>query len=254
MRRYDGILIMSDYDGTLTSRASRISEENRKAIEYFEREGGIFCIASGRQGDYVAKLGHHVPLNGYSVAINGTVICEPDGKRYLFEQPLDREAMIVFAKKICEACPMRDHLRFVTKTETYHITPDMDIDGVLEEIEGPFFKFLCVTPAEHSDEYLKRLRELAGEDFYVSRSWINGLEIQPAGTSKGDAIERLRELYGGRIKTVIAVGDYENDIDMIKNADIGYAVANAVDEVKAVADRITVSCHDHAIAAIIKEL
>ncbi|MBQ7089574.1 MAG: HAD hydrolase family protein, partial [Clostridia bacterium] len=45
-----------------------------------------------------------------------------------------------------------------------------------------------------------------------------------------------------------------NDISMIRTAGIGYAVANAVPEAKAVADRITVGNNDHAIAAIIREL
>ena len=162
--------------------------------------------------------------------------------------------MIEFAKKICELCPKRDHIRFVTKSDTYHIKPNTDIAEATKDLHGPFYKFLCVTPAEYSDEYFAKIRELAGDDFYVSRSWINGIEIQPAGTTKGDAIARLKELYGGRVHTVIAVGDYENDIDMIKKADIGYAVANAVPALKAVADRITVSCKEHAIAAIINEL
>jgi len=50
------------------------------------------------------------------------------------------------------------------------------------------------------------------------------------------------------------VGDFENDIDMIKAADIGYAVGNATDDVKKIADRITVSNDKAAIARIIEEI
>lgn len=49
-------------------------------------------------------------------------------------------------------------------------------------------------------------------------------------------------------------GDYNNDIAIIRQAEIGFAVANAVDEVKAVADHITVSNDEHAIAAIVDML
>ena len=52
----------------------------------------------------------------------------------------------------------------------------------------------------------------------------------------------------------MCVGDFENDISMIKEADIGYAVGNAADELKAVADRITVNAADGAIAKIIYEI
>ena len=54
--------------------------------------------------------------------------------------------------------------------------------------------------------------------------------------------------------TLVCVGDYENDIPMIKEADIGYAVGNAVPKLKAVADRVTVKNTENAIAAIIYEL
>ena len=254
MGKFDGILIMSDYDGTLSTREGRISAKNREAIEYFEREGGIFCISSGRQPNYIADLGKQVPLNGWCIAINGTVICTPDGKESIFKAPFKREIMVDFIKKVCKNCPERDHIRVVELEKTQHILPFEDEDKIIASMSGPFYKFLCVTPAEHSDEYLQKIGALAGKDFYVSRSWINGIEIQPSGTTKGDAIARLKELYGGKIHTVIAVGDYENDIEMIKKADIGYAVANAVPAVKAVADRHTVSCGDSAIAAIIAEL
>ena len=56
------------------------------------------------------------------------------------------------------------------------------------------------------------------------------------------------------IKNTIAIGDYNNDISMIKAAGIGVAVANAVPEAKAVADIVTVSTKEHAIAKIINDL
>ena len=56
------------------------------------------------------------------------------------------------------------------------------------------------------------------------------------------------------IHTVVGIGDWENDLSMIEEADIGYAVANACEELKAAADRITVSVNENAIAKIIDDL
>ena len=56
------------------------------------------------------------------------------------------------------------------------------------------------------------------------------------------------------MRLTVAAGNYENDIDLLQAADIGYAVGDSIPSVKAVADRITVNCADHAIAAIIAEL
>jgi hydroxymethylpyrimidine pyrophosphatase-like HAD family hydrolase len=64
----------------------------------------------------------------------------------------------------------------------------------------------------------------------------------------------MSELLGLDMAKTVAVGDYENDLDMIKMAGIGYAVANACPALKAIADRITVSNDEHAIAKIIDDL
>ena len=56
------------------------------------------------------------------------------------------------------------------------------------------------------------------------------------------------------MKKTIAVGDYNNDISMIRFAGAGYAVFNAVDEVKLAADHVTVSNNEHAIAKIIDDI
>ena len=77
--------------------------------------------------------------------------------------------------------------------------------------------------------------------------------ILPATGNKGGGVKALRE-YLGNITKVVCIGDYENDISMVKYADIGYAVSNAIDELKDCADRITVSNNESAIAKIISEL
>ena len=51
-----------------------------------------------------------------------------------------------------------------------------------------------------------------------------------------------------------AVGDYNNDIGMLRTAGVGIAVANACPEAKAAADRITVSNEESAIAHIISDI
>ena len=50
---------------------------------------------------------------------------------------------------------------------------------------------------------------------------------------------------------IVAIGDFENDVEMIKKAGVGIAVANACPAAKEVADIVTVSNEEHAIAKII---
>ena len=64
----------------------------------------------------------------------------------------------------------------------------------------------------------------------------------------------MTELLGISPDKTVAVGDYNNDISMLKAAKAGFAVANAIDEAKAAADYVTVSNDESAIAAIVELL
>ena len=67
-------------------------------------------------------------------------------------------------------------------------------------------------------------------------------------------LTKLTELLGLDISRTVAIGDYNNDIGMLRAAGVGIAVANAVPEVLEVADHITVSNEEHAIARVISDL
>ncbi|MGN1128596.1 MAG: HAD family hydrolase, partial [Candidatus Flemingiibacterium sp.] len=89
-----------------------------------------------------------------------------------------------------------------------------------------------------------------------AQSSPEGLEINTHSGGKGNAVRILRGLLGGEqvIHTIVCAGNYENDLSMLEYADIGYAVGNAAEQVKAVADRVTVPATENAIARIIGEL
>jgi hydroxymethylpyrimidine pyrophosphatase-like HAD family hydrolase len=89
-------------------------------------------------------------------------------------------------------------------------------------------------------------------DYIAVRSWNISLELMPRSNAKGAALKRIKALLGANL--AIGVGDYENDISMLRVADISYAVGNAVPAVKAVAMRQTIPCGEGAIAQIIQEL
>ena len=92
------------------------------------------------------------------------------------------------------------------------------------------------------------------DEFDFIRSELRLYEILPKGSSKGGLLCKMAELLDIDIAKTIAVGDYYNDISMIKNAGLGFAVENAVADAKDAADYITVNNNQHAIAKIIDEL
>ena len=78
--------------------------------------------------------------------------------------------------------------------------------------------------------------------------------MQRADSGKGVAVKYLKNHLDEEIHTTIGIGDFENDITLLECADIGYAVSNAIDSVKKIADRQTVSNREHALAAVIEEI
>ncbi len=250
MGRYSGILLMSDFDGTLFADQT-ISRENCEAIRRFQSEGGLFSLCSGRPPHWLTQWKDYFVPNTWSVMLNGTLFCDMSTGATAFEKTLD-DSVTDFANEMRLACPKLDFIRFHDRDSFVNMPIDSPIDRSV--LPSPLFKLIFHSPAELSDEYSSYIKAAAAPRYIVSRSWINGIELQAAGSGKGEAVATFKKLLGDRAATVVAAGDYENDIDMLRAADIGYAVANALPSVKAAADRITVDCRENAIAKIIEDL
>ena len=89
--------------------------------------------------------------------------------------------------------------------------------------------------------------------YEYNRSSSTQLELQMAGVNKSRLVEPFKELYAQKdIKmTVYACGDNENDIAMLKKADVSVCPSNAIDEVKAICDMCLCSNNEGVIADLI---
>ncbi len=273
MGKFDGYLICTDCDGTLTNSQGQLSDENAAAICYFQQEGGLFTISTGRFPKHVLNFKDKFWPNCYQVVGNGTTIFDADTGRALHEVTLEppREALeYIVNEGLCDLIYV-DHLTYsanwmragspMGKTwdnqrKLTNELEDLFKDDPEIEVQEPWHKvnFCFATP-----EDCVRVQQIMKEKFpqyRFERSWNTGMELLPMDGGKGPAVERLREMLGGKekIHTTIGVGDYENDVSMLEMADIGYAVSNATELCLKAADRITVSNNENAIAVIIREL
>ena len=251
MGKFDGILLVSDLDGTLCDQG-KVSSQNSQAIRYFQSEGGLFSIASGRQPNWLLQWKNDFIPNTWSSMLNGAIICDANGENFVFEQPVDSD-IVELTQTIRSACPKLEWVMFCGCNEhSAPILQNAQIDPTV--LPSTIYKCLVRVPDEFSDEYTETVRRILSPNYICMRSWINGIEYQKVGTGKGDSILRLKKLLGKAARLTVAVGNYENDCDMIKAADIGYAVGDAIPSAKACANRITVPCAEHAIAKIIDDL
>ena len=262
MGKFDGYLLLSDFDGTLAHveheiidgkrRAIKvISRENCDAIRYFQSEGGLFTLATGRSFDWLKQWSTHFVPNTYVVSYNGAHICSPDGKEVLFSRPLDGD-YVELAERIRIACPDLEWVHFHSLDETPRFLKGETIDR--EQFHAPIFKMVFYAHRIQSEEYAKTVANLIDDRYVSMRSWVNGIEILMRGATKGEAIKHLKVALGDRARTVVAVGDYENDISMFKCADVSYAPENAIPAIKELATHITANVRDAAVAHVIEDI
>jgi len=254
MGKYDGILLLTDFDGTLYT-GREIPEANIKAIRHFCAEGGRFGLSTGRTYKFFEKFEDQIVLNTYISSINGTVVYDYPNKRIVSESFVGED----MTDKVREICERNERLRNVVIFRR-DIVEGLEIDGsrefydsLSELMSNPVYKVMFHSRERITDREKLEIDGIIGESYFSSRSWAEGIELQRADSTKGDAAKLIKRLSGADL--LVCAGDFENDITMIKAADIGYAVGNALDSVKAAADRVlTARVEDGAIAAIINEL
>ena len=264
--KFSGLLFCTDLDGTLYSDDKTVSKENLDAIEYFKSEGGLFTFITGRVPQTSVHICNTIKPNAPFGCFNGGAVYDPVTEKYLYTILLPKEAseLIDFVDRNLPEIGIQ-----LTTEENAYFLKDSSAFVLFRELTGlPFLAAdfdeekepvlrvaFAHTDGEKMDELIRLLESHPkSKDFDLIRSEKIYYEILPKGVSKGLALTKIAELLGIDPKNTIAVGDYNNDISMIKAAGIGFAVENAVEEAKAAADFITVSNNDSAIAAIVNYL
>ena len=266
MGKFDGILICTDLDGTLINSGHSISRENLDAIEYFKSEGGAFTFVTGRvpmtTGELYSVVRPNVPVG----CINGGAIYDFAKNEYVWLSTLGDSAidMIDF---VAENMPdigiqvdTANNIYFSKNNDgTEYFRKRTGVPNTekhYRDIEEPISKVLFLSM---DNERILELADLLKThplygDFDFVRSEATLYELLPKGNSKGNVMKRLVEYLGLDMQRTIAIGDYDNDVSMLRAAKLGIAVANAVESAKAAADLVTVSNDEHAIAKVIYDI
>lgn len=266
MGRFDGMLICTDLDGTLLRNDKTVSDENREAMRYFKAEGGYFTFITGRMPFFVSEMYEAVRPNCPIGCVNGGALYDYEAQKYLWSTELSRDALDL-VEHVDRNLPQIG-IQYYTLDKVYICGYNSSMCDFLartglpylpahyREIEEPLVK--VVFGDDDNDRILEVERLLKSHpraaDFDFIRSERTLYEILPKGANKGTLLPRLAAHLGVEMRNTIAVGDYDNDISMIRAAGIGVAVANATPAARAAADLVTVSNEEHAIAKIVSDL
>lgn len=255
------VIIFSDMDGTLLNSEKRINDTDRKAIEKFISLGGKFTIATGRTiqtfEQYQRMLNLQIPVIMY----NGAMIYDYNTEKILYSQALPEISRSITAKVMdfmndCGGEVLRTDGTYVFSNNEYEqlhtnlcgIEPEyMEVNEIPDD---DWLKVLFALAPERLsllEDKIKRMGYYDYADFVRSADIF--LEMLPKGISKGSALNEYRKLDGMADFTFVAIGDFDNDIEMIANADIGVCPANAEETVKNISDIVLNSTNDNCAVA-----
>ena len=89
MGRFDGVLLVSDYDDTICGSDGTIPQANIAALEYFTASGGRFTVATGRAHTTFSPYVRHLPINAPVILSNGSALYDFDEDIMLEQTLLD---------------------------------------------------------------------------------------------------------------------------------------------------------------------
>ncbi len=260
------LMIISDLDGTLLPPDKIPLERDLAAIRRFESAGGRFAIATGRTIQAAIRYQEQLALTTPMIVYNGAAIYDSVADKVLFSESLPHDA-IRMTREIMEAFPevgvevLRANNAYVVRNnewEKRHIA----LCGVapvyctLEEIpEDGWLKVLFAMSPEEIPPFIQAIDKMgySAVDFIQSADIF--YEMLPKHVTKGSALNEYRKLPGMEDVTFLAIGDFDNDIEMLRQADISVVPANAVDAAKSVAQRILHrTCEEGAVEELINSL
>lgn len=236
-----------DLDGTLLDSHGQISEKNKNKLTALTNAGVLVILATGRYFVQMTDILGRLNYSGILISTDGAITIDVGRKKVMAEysfpvQDLEETIRLCRDREIHVAVntafryyveSVSDfHQEHYQKYDTvYEITPD------LLKIKEPVLKFIVsdhrfVNGWQHV-EYGEHLRKRADAEHYK--------EIVHKNTFKTNALRHVLNNFHIRPEELIAIGDHYNDIDMLEYAGMGIAMGNSPEEVKNIANDVTLT-------------
>ena len=266
-------MVAFDLDGTLLNSEKKISEATRKALEMAIEQGVVVLPATGRPLVGVPQELKDFPGIQYAVTANGArvvdmktgeTVCESTVSLEIAEKVLDifdeyNCHQEIFANGVSYANENRKaniydyfksahHAEYTLNTRTFVESVRMkarELGMPLEKVQAMFCDEASFLDAKN------KLDQLEGIVFTdaIGNNW----EVNRAGTDKGNALIELGKILGIERDEIMALGDGMNDYAMIEKVGFGVVMENGTEEMKKIADYITVTNDEDGVAKAIQQ-
>lgn len=259
------LLVALDIDGTLLSYTGELSPAVRDAVVGVRAAGHEVVLATGRSVHATLLVTRELGIDrGWAVASNGSVTVRldpdlPDGWELDEVVTFDPEpALRVMHREMPDA-----HFAVEEIGVGYRLNkpfPDGELHGrqEVQDIEAlvaeHVTRLVVRSPGHTSEEFHDLVRRAGLADVTYAIGWTAWMDVAPEGVTKARALERLRTTLGFTPAATVAVGDGNNDVDMLRWAARGVAMGHAAPEVQAAAVEVTGTVGEDGAAAVLRSL
>jgi len=258
-------LYVSDLDGTLLTSDVTTSEYTNRTINELVSRGMLFSYATARSYSTASKVAKGLNAKIPLIVYNGAFVIDNVTEEIMISNFFGPDIQAVLEELIAHSVYPIVYA-FVDGVERFSYIRSKCGQGMLEYIDsragdrrdhpvedeaalraGEIFYITCIGEEAQLEPFYRKYRDqyhcVFQADVYTGEPW---LEIMPMEASKSHATKQLKELLG--CERLVVFGDGKNDIDMFELADEGYAVKNAMDELKRVATAVIGSNDEDGVA------
>jgi Cof subfamily protein (haloacid dehalogenase superfamily) len=259
-------LLVCDLDGTLVGKSEPLDPALVKAFHRARERGLLISLATGRMPPGAERFRDELGLTAPCIYYNGALVRDHEEGRDLFSLTLPRgllsRAYEVFAHAPVHPLFYRDD-RLYCLEETFPVLEYAEEQQIrVETIPDPddflrldsFVKCLFIGHPATLPVVRSELEPVARPDARLVMTRTDYLEMIPAGASKGVALRHLCDHLGVPLARAIAVGDQENDLEMLEAAGLGVAMPDAPARVRAAAGRGAPPAREGGLVALFREL
>ena len=284
-------LITIDLDGTLLNRYGEVTEYTKNVIKRTTDKGVLVVLASGRISESVLTIAKEIGANKYYISGNGSVLYDMQKDEIIYENYLNKEKVLeiielcdknsiyynIYTENAVLAKSLNYNVAFYNYENTKKSSDKKTDINIVEDMysyikNSNINKFLKITICDESkivfSSIIKKIKNIEDIDVlevsHMSQKKIKTgtkevevgyfyTEVSSKNVDKWFAIEKVMQIENIKKEEVMALGDNNNDIIMIKNAGLGVAMGHSNDEVKKVADYITENNNEDGVAKAIEK-